>query len=1190
MVNFPTTLIIGLGGVGSEIAAEIYRKFISTNPSEIEKRNIICLGLDTDAGDVSERKKILPEKWVVKTSSDMSFTVGDYINTIKDTTTVLDWFDTRSERVMNMSLNEGAGQLRMCSRLALMSAMSEQKLKTIDNAISSLLELDPERHNGNEIKIHIVCSLAGGTGAGSFLQTAYYVKDVLRNDYHVKSPKITGYFVLADVLCNDRALGFNKTQIENTRSNTYACMKELDAMIHHDKIQVIRPIEFEFKFNQSDKFLPKGSPYDQCYLIDFTTREGQNLNNKEQYYAQVEDYVYLNVFTDIGKSTRSRLINDIRQQVENDGIGAYSAIGVSKLVYPVDDLFAYFANQKLVDNLNLSWIVIDEYFKKEWKEYKKKMNAGEKATEPDKGATFINNVQKFAKNGTGLQKTIFNNIYNSTGVLDAEMVRVRPKSVDYLAAVEKHVEESIEGNDKFQSLYESCRTDMGSFLTEDDEINDIESIKEREEYITKFSKYAKDVVDKIKNSTINDCFLASHDEPNRVSADPAESKHQLNSYILQKDHEMHPIAVRYFLYEVRQSVKSRMTVLKEEVEQLQTSIDGYQDNFDVIDDKNDADNDYKENAEEMMGITYNKNSAFYQKLWHKFTGKSPIREKKQDYMDVSGKQIDNIKENTKIRLLYLTYEGLLVQIERLIEESELFFERLPDALASLKREGYALLVRHDNNIEPAVSYVLAESKFKKLIYEEEISDLGSVFFPEDMSAQIYRTMFDKTYNALQRTRKTIELSEQEKQEQWKAQVEADLKVFTEVLKTQEVTLRKESKYAQMNAIQALREEAEFSIKDETDQRSEKVFAYMQRRFDNLKTMAVTRGADSINTNINRPINSWGVHPECLKTQTINPQEKAALFGQSNIETNPLTAASLEVSPLFSKYEIIRADSIHLLELAKNFKGFVEDKTNKFAQGNVGVYYNAYSEVIGRIVYNDSEAYSPHLDKRWHLPSYMPNIGQSMDNILDDIFSSLCYGLLFDSFIVKSENGDDYWYAFSDIAEYIIDLDGNRISVKGKSVAMAINLLFESGLSNNPRLVASLLAHKDKEWDKARDSWLNVDNKTIDAMKDQPIVKRIIKFSFSDIYDIPGWKDPNFDFFYIVGDQNVEMIAQNIKKLRMQLFSGLTQNLIHVFGASANCYELCTYVFGTIKEKSLRVEALKALERMHDNGMFNPNKK
>ena len=60
MVNFPTTLIIGLGGVGSEITAEIYRKFMKTYPSDIERRNIICLCLDTDSGDIAKRKKILP--------------------------------------------------------------------------------------------------------------------------------------------------------------------------------------------------------------------------------------------------------------------------------------------------------------------------------------------------------------------------------------------------------------------------------------------------------------------------------------------------------------------------------------------------------------------------------------------------------------------------------------------------------------------------------------------------------------------------------------------------------------------------------------------------------------------------------------------------------------------------------------------------------------------------------------------------------------------------------------------------------------------------------------------------------------------------------------------------------------------------------------------------------------------------
>ena len=1186
MVKFPTTLIIGLGGVGSEITAEIYRKFLSTNPSDIEKRNIYCLALDTDANDVDKRKKVLPPECVVKTSSSLSCTVGDYINTIKDETTVLDWFNTSSKRVMEMSLNEGAGQIRMCSRLALMSAMSENKLNAIDNAIQSLLGVEPLRHEGNDLKIHIICSVAGGTGAGSFLQTAYYVKDIMRNEMHVSNPTITGYFVLADVLCNDRALGFNKTQKENTRSNTYACLKELDAFIHHDKVQVFRPIELEYKLGQQDKYLPKCAPYDHCYLIDFTTREGQNLSSKEQYYSQVMEYVYLNVFTDIGGSVRSRLINDIRQHVENDGAGAYSTIGISKLVYPVDDLFAYFANQKLVDNLNVSWLVIDDFYKKEWADYKKKMNAGEKATEPDRGASFIGNVQKLAKKGTGLQKTIFNKIYNSTGVLDAESVRVRPKSTDYLAAVEKHVEEALESNDKFQKLYEECQTDMGAFLTEDDETNDVESINEREEKLEKFEKYARDVVEKIKASTINDCFLASHDEETRVSGDPNGSKHQLNTYILEKNHEMHPVAVRYFLYEVRQNIKQRLTTLKEEVEDYQSKIGNYQENFDVIDDKNDADNEYKESAVEMMGLTYEGNKALSKRFWHKITGKSPIKEKKQEYINVSGIQRENILEHAKTKLLFLTYEGLLVQIERIINESERFFDRLPEALNSLKREGNTLLTKHDNNVEPAISYVLAESKFKKFIYEEEINNLGTVFFPEDMSAQIYRSMFDKTFDALQMKHRTIEVSEQEKEQLWKELLEADLKVFKDVLKAQEATLKKESGLAKMNVINALRKEAELAVLG-SENRKDKIDAYMRERFHNLTVMAVTRGADSIDSRVNRPINSWGIHPECIEPLTISPEDRQNLFGDSNIETNPLNAASQEVSSLFSKYEIVRADSIHLLELSKNFKGFVDVKTNAYSQGNTGVYYKAYSDLINRIVSKDSKAYSPHLDKRWHIPSYMPNIGETMDETLNDIFRALCWGLLFERLVVKQDKGDNYWYGISAVSDYLTDLEGKRVSVKGKSVAMSVSLLFESVLANNPKMVAVILAHSKKEWDKARESWMNVSTQSVEAMKNQPIVKKILGFTFSKLYEANNWRDEKYDFFYIIGDQNVQLIAKNISKLKNLVFSDLISHFIGVFDASSDTYKLCKYVFGTIKDNTLKKEALAVLEQANDEGKFEP---
>ena len=178
---------------------------------------------------------------------------------------------------------------------------------------------------------------------------------------------------------------------------------------------------------------------------------------------------------------RSNLINDIRQQVEDEGKGAYSAIGVSKLVFPIDDLFAYFANQKVVESLITTWVVLDDIYKKAWVNYKNKLNAGEKATEPIKGDIFIQNVQQFAKKVTGIQKTIFNNIYTSTWVLDEEMVPVRTKYSDYISAVEKHVEEVIDSNDKFKKLYENSVAGMDSFLTEDDETNDVESISEREE-------------------------------------------------------------------------------------------------------------------------------------------------------------------------------------------------------------------------------------------------------------------------------------------------------------------------------------------------------------------------------------------------------------------------------------------------------------------------------------------------------------------------------------------------------------------------------------------------------------------------------------------------------------------------------------------------------------------------------------
>ena len=145
MVAFPTTLIIGLGGVGSSIVEKIYRKFDASQPTDIERRNVAFLCMDTDASDIKKRLAVMPSGSVVKTSSDKSCTVGGYIDQIKSKTTVLDWFDTKSPHLLSMSLNEGAGQVRMASRLATIASIDEKKLEAIDGSIKNLLAVD-----GNE--------------------------------------------------------------------------------------------------------------------------------------------------------------------------------------------------------------------------------------------------------------------------------------------------------------------------------------------------------------------------------------------------------------------------------------------------------------------------------------------------------------------------------------------------------------------------------------------------------------------------------------------------------------------------------------------------------------------------------------------------------------------------------------------------------------------------------------------------------------------------------------------------------------------------------------------------------------------------------------------------------------------------------------------------------------------------------
>lgn len=1176
MSNFHPTLIIGLGGMGSKIVEGIYRKFEAGNPTDRERANVAFLCLDTDEDDIEDRRKVMPPENVVKTSSDLSTTIGHYIERIKNDTDVLKWFDTWSYELNSMALNSGAAQVRMASRLAMMSAINEGKFAPVDNSIAQLMSTDPARHQGNDIKIHIISSLAGGTGAGTFLQVAYYVRNAMK-EQGAEAPKTYGYFVLADVLSGDPNVGFDKTQKENTSSNTYACMKELVAFSSSDKNNGLKTFEFEYKKGQRDKSIPIDPPYDVCFLIDRNGADGGNLIKHDRYYDQVTSYVFLSAFSDVGDNYRRNAINNVRTLIESDGKKKFASIGVSKLVYPVDDLFAYFAHQRVADNMSTTWCQIDKDIQKRFDEYKEHVHNGVPDTQPDKGDEFMGHVWNY-KDGAGGIATQFKQIYNSTQVLNEDFTPIMPKAKVFVDEVKRFVENTVNRNRDLNGLYETC-TAPSNFSKRDDLDNDIWFVVRRERELEDYRKAVMAFIDSAKQWVIRECFLVDYDTEDFVSKMPEANRHHLNSFILEKDNEMHPIAVRYFLYDIKKRLKSILDgdeSLRNSNKELREQIEvEYKRAFDLIETP-----DRIETAVDSLKAA-RKKTAGVNKLKSLISGQNPYSSAKDNYDSLSRQQAENIHTYATDKLMEEVYVGLLGQINRLIEESENFFEGLPAALQSLDNERIALLTMHNEaNADKSVEYVLASEQQKKDIYDFVISRNDSPFFPTKMSASIYRTMFQNTCKELNTEGYTTSRKKDKKTRRAET-VEANKNIIRECIAYQNEIIRETNpNYANMNVLDALKEESMRESGNDKDQ----AWEYMKQKFDHFKKRAEIFGPNNLDDEV-RFINAWGLNPDCVDISTISVEKANELFGDTNVETNPKTAATRLMSEYFSKREIVRANTATLLAIDKYFKKFIAKEKTRYTEESYGSYYVAYQDVILKMRQPDSKTFTPHLDKYWHLPSYMPNIGSSIDEEKKKLFRALYGGLLFEKFKAVHYGGEYYWkYKNNKTFQYIKDIDGRNINI-GQSQEAALNNLFEKGLVNNPGIVDQVNEYVEMKWAEAKEDWLGVERdetNELQQMKASNIVKAIIDFRFSIHSSFK--KDQNW--FTILNSRKGLSLYTIINEHKDFFFEDLMEHLIEIFGQSINTKKLCKYVLEKAGAK-MKDDVEILLENFEERGFFEP---
>ena len=211
-MNKVPTLVVGLGGIGCRIAAQV-----SDLLREEDRQYVGFVGIDTNVNDLREMEK--HNIRVVQTSDERR--VREYLRSHPE---YLSWFPQDSF-LMDRGMLNGAGQVRAISRLAGLACQASGGFLPIDQEIHRI-RANKGKTGPNTLTVIVVGSITGGTAAGLFLQIPLYIRKLVQGDAGLDSIAIRGMFLGPDLTVDVQPSNINKKAV---RVNAYACMKELNA-------------------------------------------------------------------------------------------------------------------------------------------------------------------------------------------------------------------------------------------------------------------------------------------------------------------------------------------------------------------------------------------------------------------------------------------------------------------------------------------------------------------------------------------------------------------------------------------------------------------------------------------------------------------------------------------------------------------------------------------------------------------------------------------------------------------------------------------------------------------------------------------------------------------------------------------------------------------------------------------------
>lgn len=934
------TIIIGLGGIGSDICCRVSRQ---VKDAEQRKRlRFVCI--DTDINDLRRRREEDPRIITIQTSAP--YMVGNYLET--NTNARDNWFPVHNI-LMGKTPTEGAGQVRAISRLAFEEAVRSGRMAALEKAIEELYFLDGAAEP-QAVRVMIVSTLAGGTGSGIALPVALYVRHFLESRFRKSASVVRGFFLLPEIMFGNKS----PEECDSLCCNAYASLRELDAFMRRGDGALTGPkyqgMKFELPDAGSGVYVDYNvSPYNFVFLYDKRNTDDLQLKSFDDYKEHAANTLYAQTISGMSSRSNSNEDNAIKPLIKSNGRNRFCGAGSSLLKYPRDSVLRYIAGKWCIQNMDEEWLSIDRAYVQYQVNQKTLRKKNPNLKDIPLSQFYIDYVNQ------GEEGSFARRIYDlchesyedeNGNIAGASKVDLFTEQLEALIKGQMAKDEDLLSvGTSFRSNHTQLKNALNPGLRDDDE--KIESDEEQERYSAlvglgkRYVSTAKQVGNRLGRTLAMQLFQDEQD----FTGD--ETGNHIEYYMRDSDRKfIHPNAVRYFLYALQQTFTDGVDGAVDQMKRSTYSINPFDDPSTV---------------EQESGQVYVERHIGKRILGIALDGRA-----KRDVLGKLDLQYNNAEKYAMNLAKKAIYEAGIKYLAELSKAFETFYANFETYIQETKNEVAEIERKYVNGEGKATRYVCASERCLQEMLRQMPCVGESSNVNGDLSAAIYHEM--KTFAMMVRKPNPSMYFADLYQEKilgfWSKRVEDT-----------------HAALINMDILDALEAEADYEAEEPmTQDQKSRYAAHILRQAERLAAPFIEEPMGEIR----HPFTICAYNPSVMGAADSTRRS----FVKANLNDSMGGQPDENVSP----YELMVYKAVYNMSAGDLMRFRAPEGKN--TRG--GEYYAAYIETIRQLGpdTNTNAVLTPHLDKHWHLTMYLPDLDDRNQAILEDeIYTALAWGML-----------------------------------------------------------------------------------------------------------------------------------------------------------------------------------------------------